>query len=82
MGKSTGEFSQATAEYFAQDAAASLAWLKQRERIKPSAIGFPGHSEGGYIAPLATLHADADAAFMIFLAGLALAAGCHDSTNR
>ena len=68
VAQSSGEYSTATAKDFAADAAAAFSWLQRHPHIAPSRIGFLGHSEGGYIAPLA---ADmvGDAAFMIFMAG-------------
>ena len=52
IGKSTGNFDQATTEDFAGDAAAALAYLKTRKEIDAHKIGLIGHSEGGMIAPL------------------------------
>ena len=52
IGKSTGNFDQATTEDLASDAAAALAYLKSRKEIDAGKIGLIGHSEGGIIAPM------------------------------
>lgn len=51
--ESTGNHNTATTEDFANDAVAALRWLKSQDNIDPLKTGFAGHSEGGYIAPLA-----------------------------
>lgn len=68
VGQSTGDFSTATTTAdFAADAAAALAWLRARPGIDPTRAGYAGHSEGGYVAPLAVPIEHPD--FMILLAG-------------
>ncbi|GAG70854.1 unnamed protein product, partial [marine sediment metagenome] len=52
VGKSTGDFSQATSEDFASDVLAGIEYLKTRKEINPKQIGLIGHSEGGLIAPM------------------------------
>lgn len=52
VGGSTGDFSQATSEDFADDVLASVEYLKSREEINTKKIGLVGHSEGGIIAPI------------------------------
>eukprot|EP00903_Cladosiphon_okamuranus_P001281 g1279.t1 len=69
-GKSTGDYQTATASDFAADAAAALSFLQSHPRVDADKTGYLGHSEGGYIAPLAQLHSPAS--FQIFLAGPAL----------
>ncbi|MHA7773668.1 alpha/beta hydrolase family protein [Roseibium sp. M-1] len=69
-GQSTGDFSTATARDFAADAAAALSYLKSHPRVSSERTGYLGHSEGGYIAPLAQTREPA--AFQIYLAGPAL----------
>ena len=64
---STGKFSTATTQDFADDAAAALKFLLSKRRIDTDRAGYIGHSEGGFIAPLATKIEPAD--FMVFLAG-------------
>lgn len=70
VGKSTGEFSKATPEDFAADAVAAFHWLKNQPGVDADRMGYLGHSEGGYVAPMAAL--DSSPAFMVFLAGPAL----------
>lgn len=70
VGKSTGDFSLATPQDFAADAAASMKWLTSLDHVDSSNVGFVGHSEGGYIAPMAA--ALTDVSFLIFFAGPAL----------
>lgn len=52
IGKSTGNYDQATTEDFASDAGAALDYLKSRKEINAKKIGLIGHSEGGLIAPM------------------------------
>ena len=65
--QSSGDFQTATTKDFATDAAAAMRWLKLQANIDVSRIGYVGHSEGGYIAPLAA--EEENAAFLILLAG-------------
>ena len=67
IGKSTGNFDQATTEDFASDAAAALAYLKSRKEIDAGKIGLIGHSEGGIIAPMIATRSS-DIAWMVLLA--------------
>jgi pimeloyl-ACP methyl ester carboxylesterase len=67
-GKSTGDVARATSEDFASDSNAAFAYLRTRPEIRPSAIGFIGHSEGGMIGPIA-MASNKDAAFLVMLAG-------------
>ena len=66
VGKSSGVPAQATLEELAQDAALAIEYLRSRKEIDPKAIGLIGHSEGGYIAPMAAVMNDA--AFVVLLA--------------
>lgn len=66
VGKSTGIPGGATLEELAQDAALAIEYLRSRKEIDPKAIGLIGHSEGGYIAPMAAVMNDA--AFVVLLA--------------
>lgn len=66
VGKSTGNFANATGMDFAKDAAAAFRWLQSRPEIDAQRIGYLGHSEGGYIAPLAAR--TTNPSFMTFLA--------------
>jgi uncharacterized protein len=67
IGKSTGQFEQATTEDFASDATAALAYLKSRKEIDAKKIGLIGHSEGGIIAPLVASRSS-EVAWMVLLA--------------
>jgi len=71
VGKSSGDFTQATSEDFASDVLASLEYLKSREEINPKQIGLIGHSEGGIIAPMVAVQSS-DVAFIILMAGTGL----------
>ncbi|SEL09112.1 hypothetical protein SAMN04487910_1687 [Aquimarina amphilecti] len=66
---STGIFSTATTEDFANDVVAAINYLKTRNDIDTKNIGLIGHSEGGIIAPLAANKTKNDIAFIISLAG-------------
>lgn len=52
FGQSTGNFTAATTEDFAQDAIAAFDYLQKRPDVRATHIGMLGHSEGGLIAPL------------------------------
>lgn len=67
IGKSTGDYQQATTEDFAADAEAALANLKSRKEINPHKIGLVGHSEGGVIAPMVASYSP-DVAWVVLLA--------------
>jgi pimeloyl-ACP methyl ester carboxylesterase len=67
-GKSTGDVAKATSADFATDSNAAFAFLRTRADIKPGAIGFIGHSEGGMIGPIA-MATNKDAAFLVMMAG-------------
>ncbi|MFS4580440.1 alpha/beta hydrolase family protein [Phaeobacter sp. C3_T13_0] len=69
VGKSTGDFDTATLRDFAEDAVGAFNALYQRVDIDRRRIGFIGHSEGGYKAPLAAMSVPAE--FMVFLGGSA-----------
>ncbi len=65
--QSSGVFQTATTKDFAADAAAAMHWIRLQANIDVNRIGYAGHSEGGYIAPLAA--EEENAAFLILLAG-------------
>ncbi len=68
VGKSTGNFREATSQDFAGDALAGVEFLKSRKEINNHRIGILGHSEGGIIAPIVAVKS-ADVAFIILMAG-------------
>lgn len=67
--ESNGTFETADLYDFADDAAGAYRYLQSRPEIDSAAIGYIGHSEGGYIAPVAARQTDPT--FMVFLAGAA-----------
>jgi pimeloyl-ACP methyl ester carboxylesterase len=71
VGKSTGDFSQATSEDFASDVLAGIEYLKARKEINLKQIGLIGHSEGGIIAPMMAVKSP-DVAFIVLMAGTGL----------
>jgi fermentation-respiration switch protein FrsA (DUF1100 family) len=71
VGGSEGDTGQSTAENFAYDALAGVAYLKSRPEIVAAKIGLAGHSEGGIIAPLAATLSE-DVAFIVMMAGTGL----------
>lgn len=71
VGGSTGDLAQATYDDLAADVLAGVAFLKERRDIDPGRIGLFGHSEGGYLAPLAASRSE-DVAFVILMAGPAV----------
>ena len=68
IGKSSGDYANATMENFAGDAEAALAYLKTRKEVDAKKIGLIGHSEGGMIAPSIAAHSG-DVAWIVLLAG-------------
>ncbi len=68
IGKSTGNYDEATTADFASDAEAALAFLKTRKGIDPRKIGIVGHSEGGIIASMIASRSN-NAAWIAVLAG-------------
>jgi hypothetical protein len=52
-GRSTGSLATATYDDLAGDALAGVALLRARPEVDPARVGLLGHSEGGYLAPLA-----------------------------
>lgn len=67
IGKSTGNYDQATTEDFASDATAAVEYLKSRKEINAKKIGLIGHSEGGLIAPMLASRSS-DVAWIVLLA--------------
>jgi uncharacterized protein len=67
VGKSTGDFKEATTVDFATDVASAVAYLKTRPEIKRAKIGLIGHSEGGIVAPMVASSSE-DVSFIVLLA--------------
>jgi uncharacterized protein len=68
VGGSTGDFSKAITDDFADDALAGVEYLKSLKEINPKQIGLIGHSEGGIIAPIVATQSS-DVAFIVLMAG-------------
>ncbi|MGD8451798.1 MAG: alpha/beta fold hydrolase [Phycisphaerae bacterium] len=71
VGDSTGDYLDATEDDFVQDAAAALAFLRQRGDIDAGKVGLLGHSEGALIAALVAARDDR-VAFVVSLGGPAV----------
>jgi pimeloyl-ACP methyl ester carboxylesterase len=71
VGGSTGNVMTATIADNAGDALAGVAFLKAQAKVNPTGIGLLGHSEGGWVAPLAATRST-DVAFLVMLAGPAV----------
>ncbi|HEY1194422.1 alpha/beta hydrolase [Flavobacterium sp.] len=69
IGKTTGDFQNATTGDFANDIEEEIAYLKKDKNIDPSYIGLIGHSEGGMIASIVSSR-NKDVKFMISLSGV------------
>ncbi len=68
IGKSTGNYTEATTKDFASDALAGVEYLRTLNIINPKEIGLVGHSEGGAIAPIVAAGSN-DVAYIVLLAG-------------
>jgi pimeloyl-ACP methyl ester carboxylesterase len=68
VGKSTGDYAQATTSDFAADALGAFAYLKTRSDIDHQKTGLIGHSEGAMIAPMIASQAPG-VAWVVLLAG-------------
>jgi len=68
VGGSSGELGQANYDDLVADILAGIAFLEGRGDIDGGRLGLLGHSEGGYLAPLAASRSR-DVAFVIMLAG-------------
>ena len=68
VGNSSGNFNTATLKTFSYEALEALKYLKSHSKI--SYAGFIGHSEGGKVAPIATLDNDI-CDFLVLMALLA-----------
>lgn len=69
VGKSTGDFSQATTADFASDVESAVKFLQHHFVVNPTKIGLMGHSEGGVIAPMVAANPSNSVAFIVLLAG-------------
>ena len=71
VNESTGNVMEATIPDNVGDALAGVSFLGDQARIDRTRIGLIGHSEGGWVAPLAASESD-DVAFVVMLAGPAV----------
>ena len=68
VGKSTGNFDDATSVDFADDTEAAVKYILSRNDLKDLSIGLMGHSEGGIIASMVAVR-NKKVNFIILLAG-------------
>jgi len=68
MGKTTGDFSQATSLDFVKDVEAGLDFLEAQPEVNKGNIGLLGHSEGGLVAPIVA-NERKEVKFLVLLAG-------------
>ncbi|UCG26955.1 MAG: alpha/beta fold hydrolase, partial [Bacteroidales bacterium] len=66
VGRSDGNYDEATFENFTSDALAACIYLKSRSEIDPERTGLLGHSEGAAIAPLAASQSP-EAGFIVLM---------------
>jgi uncharacterized protein len=72
VGGSAGTTAAPTYDDLVADIGAGLAFLRGRPEVDPARVGLLGHSEGGYLAPLAALRLPGAVAFAVLLAGPAV----------
>ncbi|MBA3239183.1 MAG: alpha/beta fold hydrolase [Parachlamydiaceae bacterium] len=68
VGKSTGNYDNATIEDFCDDVEKGVEYLKSRPEIVKNQIGLVGHSEGGIVAPMLASKSN-DVAYIVLMAG-------------
>ncbi len=68
VGRTTGKFSEATSEDFANDVSTGIDFLLSRPEVNKLKLGMIGHSEGGMIAPMVAIKRK-DISFIVLLAG-------------
>lgn len=68
VGKSTGDFKNASSADFADDTEAAVEYILSRNDLKDLSIGLLGHSEGGIIAPMVASR-NKNVNFIVLLAG-------------
>lgn len=69
VGETDGSYFLAGFDDLAADAAAGLAYLRTRPDIDASRVGITGHSQGGWIAPLAAVRAEVPPAWLVVTSG-------------
>ena len=73
INRSTGNWRTQSFEDRAADALAAVRYLRSRPDVDGARIGLMGHSQGGYVAPVAAARAGEEVAFVVSLAGPAVA---------
>ena len=71
VGGSSGDLAAATYDELTRDVLAGVAFLRTQAAVDSQRIGLLGHSEGGYLAPLAARRSEG-VAFVILMAGPAV----------
>jgi dipeptidyl aminopeptidase/acylaminoacyl peptidase len=70
IGASSGDWRQRTLHDRATEALDALAWLRERDGIDPARVGIWGHSQGGWVGPLAASQtAPGHLAFLVINSG-------------
>lgn len=69
VGETDGHYMTATFDDLADDAASALAYLQSRGDLDPKSIGIEGHSQGGWIAPLAATRAVKPPTWLVISSG-------------
>lgn len=72
VGGSGGDYAAGRYDDMADDVLAGVSYLAGRPEIDPARIGLFGHSEGGYLAPLAAQRSAGGVAFVVMMAGPAV----------
>jgi pimeloyl-ACP methyl ester carboxylesterase len=69
VGETDGSYFMAGFDDLAADAASALAYLRTRPEIDTSRVGMTGHSQGGWIAPLAAVRAAVPPSWLVITSG-------------
>lgn len=68
IGESSGDWGSQTLADRAAEALRMLGWLRDQPQVDPRRVGIWGHSQGGWVGPLAASQ-DPDAAFLVIHSG-------------